>query len=71
MSLFYVSMDGVSAEMLEMLGYYLLSEDPSFKVYYHKGDEIIVDKSDPFIYVDVVNDASYFGSDILSIDRDD
>jgi hypothetical protein len=70
-SFFYVSLDGVSEETLEMLGYYKLDESDQFAVYYHKGEEIIVEKADPFIYIDDINDAPYFGSEIVSVTREE
>lgn len=63
----YVSLDGVTEGQLEFLGYILLAEDEEFKVYYHQGEEVIVDKNDPFIYVDDLNDASLFGAQIFRV----
>ena len=63
----YVSLDRISDEQLEFLGYILITENELFKLYLHKGEEIIVDKSDPFIMVDDLNDAALMGSEILHV----
>lgn len=63
----YVSIEHVSEETLSFLGYILFSEDEHTKVYYHLGEEIIVDKADPFIYVDDANDVPLFRGDVMAI----
>lgn len=63
----YVSLDGVSEEQLQFLGYILISENDEFRVYYHLGEEVIVEKADPFIYVEDLNDAALFGSEIFRV----
>ena len=67
MSMVYVSLDGVTEDQLAFLGYILLDENKEFKIYYHLGEELIVDKSDPFIYVDDLNDAALFGKQIFRV----
>lgn len=65
----YVSLDGVSEETLNFLGYYCIGENEEFKIYYHKGEEIIVDKSKPYILVDDLNDAKLFGNEVIEISK--
>jgi len=63
----YVSLDNVTEEQLNFLGYYPIAENELFKVYLHKGEEIVVDKSDAFILVDDPNDAALLGKEIFQI----
>jgi hypothetical protein len=65
----YVRLDGVTEEQLEFLGYILINEDEDTKIYYHLGDHIIVDKSDPFMFVHDQNDASILGNEAISIPK--
>ena len=62
---FYVNLDGVPDGKLLLAGYILVDEDEQFWVYRHFGEDIVVDKSDPFIVVDDINDAAILGSDII------
>jgi hypothetical protein len=62
---FYVNLDGVQDGQLLLAGYVLVDENEQFRVYRHFGEDIIVDKSDPFIVVDDINDAAILGSDIV------
>lgn len=64
---FHVSLEDVSDETLEFLGYILIEEDERFRLYVHKGDQILVDKEDPFLMVDDLNDAALLGSEIINI----
>ncbi len=66
----FVSVENVSEETLEFLGYFLVHEDQDHKLYLHKGDEIIVMKSDPFIYVEDINDVELFKGDVMSVPDD-
>jgi hypothetical protein len=60
MKKFYVSIQGITDEQLLFLGYRLVKEDPKFKLFEdYKGDEYIVEKSNPWMYVDDMNDAIY------------
>lgn len=43
----YVNIDGISREVLEGIGYYVVYEDEEFILINHKGDEQIIDKSGP------------------------
>lgn len=63
----YVSLDGVSKDTLEFLGYYLVAENDDFEIYYHLADEIIVEKSDRLLYVEDANDLPYFAREIISL----
>ena len=54
---FYVYVGGVPDEFLEFLGYVRVEETDEFKVYLHHGEPIIVEKSNPYLYVDDLNDA--------------
>jgi hypothetical protein len=62
---FYVNLDGVADGQLLLAGYVLVDENEQFRVYRHFGEDIIVDKSDPFIVVDDINDAAILGSEIV------
>lgn len=62
---FYVNLDGVQDGQLLLAGYVLIDENDQFRVYRHFGEDIIVDRSDPFIVVDDINDAAILGSDII------
>ena len=67
MSRFYVSLDDISDDKLSFLGYSLIREDGEFKLYQdYKGDEYLIRKEDPFIYVDDVNDALYLNASIVA-----
>jgi hypothetical protein len=63
----YVSVSGVSDETLEFVGYVLVSEDADTKIYSHFGEEVIVDKEDPFIYVDDINDLPFMKGDVIIV----
>lgn len=65
MTLHYVSIKEISDEKLEVLGYIAIDENEHTKTYYHFGEEMIVDKADPFIYVDDINDARSLGSEAI------
>jgi hypothetical protein len=67
----YVRLEGVSEDQLEFLGYILMDENTETKVYYHLGDYIIVDKSDPFLFVHDYNDAALLGSEAISVPEND
>lgn len=62
---FYVNLDGVSDGQLALAGYILVDEDDGYWIYRHYGEDVIVDKADPFIVVDDINDATILGSDII------
>ena len=54
---FYVRIDGVSDDDLAFLGFTLLADSPDFKLYRnYYGEEFVVEKASPFLYVDDVND---------------
>lgn len=56
--MFYVRIDGISDEELAFLGYTVIVDDQQFKLYRdYRGDEYIVDQSNPYILVDDANDA--------------
>ena len=58
----YIGIAGVDDDLLEVLGYYLLAEDDSFKLYRDiYGDDHIVDKADPRIFLHDINDAMIIG----------
>ena len=71
MSSCYVRLDNVTDEQLEFLGYILMEENADTKVYYHLGDYIVVDKSDPFMFVHDHNDASILGTEAISVPNGD
>ena len=62
---FYVNLKDADDGHLLLAGYVLIDENDQYWVYRHFGDDIIVDKSDPFIVVDDINDAAILGSDIV------
>ncbi|OHD07548.1 MAG: hypothetical protein A3E77_09185 [Sphingopyxis sp. RIFCSPHIGHO2_12_FULL_65_19] len=64
-------MDDVPDEKLEFLGYILVEEDEYTKVYYHLGDYVIVDKSDPFMFIHDHNDTALLGSEAISLPTHD
>ena len=54
---FYVRIDGVSDEDLGFLGFTLVGESDQFKLYRdYYGEEFIVDRTAPYMFVDDVND---------------
>ena len=67
MSSCYVRLDNIPEEKLEFLGYILVEETSEFKIYYHLGDYILVDKNDPFMFVHDHNDATLLGSEAISV----
>jgi hypothetical protein len=69
MSRCYVSIKDVSDELLGVLGYVLVHETDDLKIYNHFGDEMIVDKADPFLLVDDINDAVALGSEVIALPR--
>lgn len=61
--MFYVRLDGGDDAKLEFLGYVVVAEDPRFNLYRdHIGDEHIVYKNRPYLYVDDLNDAELIAS---------
>lgn len=62
---FYVSLDGVDEGTLLLAGFVLVDENEAFKVYRHYGEDVIVDKTDPFVIVEDINDATILGSEII------
>jgi hypothetical protein len=54
---FYVSIAGVPDEFLEFLGYVRIEETDEFKVYLRHGELVVVKKTNPYLYVDDLNDA--------------
>lgn len=62
---FYVSLDGVDEDTLSIVGFVLIDENEATKLYRYCGEDILVDKSDPFVYVDDLNDAAILGSEII------
>ena len=71
MSSCYVRLDDIPDEKLEFLGYILVDEDDEYKVYYHLGEYIIVDKADPFMFIHDHNDAAALGSEAISLPTHD
>ena len=70
---YYVSIANVTDETLQFLGYVLVAEDDNTKLSSHFGDELLVDKEDPFLLVDDVNDVQLIrgaGEIISTPDRD-
>lgn len=66
MAKFYVALDSITDEQLAFLGYTLIKENEKFKVYTdYSGDDHIVYKERPFIYVDDVNDVLYLNASIV------
>jgi hypothetical protein len=57
MKRFYVNIAGVPQAFLDFMGYFVLFEDDEFKILLHKGDLHLVDKNNPYLYVDDKNDA--------------
>jgi hypothetical protein len=53
----YVQIPNVSDEFLEFLGYVKVEENDEFKGYVRHGEPIIVKKTNPYLYVDDLNDA--------------
>ena len=66
MARFYVALDDISDEQLAFLGYTLIKDSEKFKIYNdYSGDNHIVYKANPFIYVDDVNDALYLNASVV------
>ena len=56
--MFFVRIDGVDDDDLAFLGYVLVAEDDAFKLYRdYLGDEYIVDRQNPYLFVEDLNDA--------------
>ncbi|WP_338241545.1 hypothetical protein [Aurantiacibacter hainanensis] len=64
---FYVSLDGVDDGTLLLAGFVLIEEGEAYKIYRHYGEDVIVDKDDPFVVVEDINDAAVLGSEIIPI----
>lgn len=65
---YYVSIAGVTDEFLEFLGYICVEETDEFKVYLRHGDLMPVQKANPFLYVDDLNDARILrGQNMMAI----
>jgi len=47
---------------LEFFGFVLVDEDDEFCIYLCKGEKHIVEKANPFLYVEDINDANYLRS---------
>lgn len=62
---FYVRLDDVDDHTLLIAGFVVVDENDDFRVLSHYGEHVIVDKSDPFVVVDDINDAAVLGSDII------
>lgn len=62
---FYVNLENVNDLQLSLAGFVLVSENDDFRVFRHFGEDVIVDKSDPFVIVDDINDAAVLGSEIV------
>ena len=60
--MYYVDISEVPEDTLEFLGYYCLAQNEEFKFYRDVyGDEHVVEKAHPFIYMEDVNDAAIIG----------
>lgn len=69
---YYVSIAGVPDEFLEFLGYVKVEEDDEFKVYRRHGDLMPVEKTNPYLYVDDLNDARILKSrNMMAIPAED
>lgn len=64
---YYVRIDGIPEQTLAFMGYMKIVENEEFILYQHKGDEIIVDRSDMMLKVDDINDALLLGDDIFKV----
>ncbi len=62
---FYVNLQNVDDGQLLVAGFVLIGENDHFRIYRHYGEDVIVDKSDPFVIVEDINDAAVLGSDIV------
>lgn len=64
MDRWYVSIDHLSDDQLEFLGYHVVKEDDEFVVYEdYAGEEHVVKKQGPkFIFVEDLNDAAAISS---------
>ncbi|MEM7689678.1 MAG: hypothetical protein AAF291_11720 [Pseudomonadota bacterium] len=68
---FYVNLEDVNDLQLAIAGFVLVSDNEQFRVYRHLGEDVIVDKSDPFVVVDDINDAAVLGSEIVPMPPED
>lgn len=69
MTTYYVNIEGLSDETLVSFGFRLIHEDQNFKLYRHyHGDDHIVDKARPRLFVDDANVAMEMGSEAIIID---
>lgn len=72
MGRFYVNLASVDASTLAFLGYTLIRENDEFILYEdYAGSEYLVRKSDPFMYVDDMNDALYLNATTIANAPDD
>lgn len=63
MTKYYVSVNGLGPQDFAFIGLYLASEDHDFARYVDAyGNDYIIDKSSPFIYLEDVNDAQFLKS---------
>lgn len=57
----YVDVSDIPVDMLEFMGYIVVSEDNDFILVNHKGDEQILSKDPPrYLHVEDGNDADVF-----------
>ena len=63
----YVRLDDVDAETLSVVGFVLIDENEAYWVYRYLGEDVVVDKADPFAYVDDINDAAILGSELVPV----
>lgn len=62
---YYVRLDDTDDDTLLMAGFVLVEENDDIRVFRHFGDDVIVDKSDPFVVVDDINDAAVLGTELI------
>ena len=61
--MYYVSIEGISDEFLKFMGYDFVAEDGLFKLYRdYYGEEHVVNKARPRLFVDDPNDAAILAS---------
>lgn len=62
---YYVSLDNVDDLTLSIVGFVLIDENEAYWLYRYQGEDVLVDKDDPFVIVDDINDAAILGFEII------
>lgn len=63
----YVRLDNVEPSALLLAGFVLTEQNEAFRIYRHRGEDVIVQKDDPFVIVDDINYAATLGYEVIPL----